>query len=71
VTFDPNYDPSEIIANAYRALEAVDERIAAARQERKAINQRIIELIESRKPIARIVSAAKPRTRHRQDVDHE
>jgi prefoldin subunit 5 len=56
-------DADAIVADASVALDAIDANIASLRATRAQIGAKVQELLEQRKPLARIVSAAQPRTR--------
>jgi hypothetical protein len=53
-----------IVAEAAEALRAIDADIARARSDKLGLNQNIADLIEQRKPLSRIVNAAKGRNGH-------
>jgi predicted DNA-binding ribbon-helix-helix protein len=53
-----------IISEAQDELRALDDRIAIARSDKLGLNQLIADLIEQRKPLSRIVNAAKGRNGH-------
>jgi hypothetical protein len=54
-------DADKIVADAERALVAIDGAIAAKRAEKAAAGAEIALLLNDRKPLARIVSAARGR----------
>jgi len=56
-----------IVAEAIEALDVIDARIAQARSDKLGLNQNIADLIEQRKPLSRIVNAAKGRNGHGTD----
>jgi hypothetical protein len=56
-----------IVAEARDELAAIDARIAQARSDKLGLNQAIADLIEQRKPLSRIVNAAKGRNGHGPD----
>jgi hypothetical protein len=56
-----------IVTEAADALADIDARIARARSDKLGLNQLIADLIEQRKPLARIVNAAKGRNGHGPD----
>jgi len=58
--------PDAIIEQARDALDAIDNQIAAMRQQKRGLGQAIAIALESRKPLARIVAAAEPRASRRQ-----
>jgi hypothetical protein len=51
----------KIVADAERALAMIDDQIEDRRRSKSALGQEIALLLEDRKPLARIVSAAKGR----------
>jgi len=57
---------TRIVSDAADALRALDERIAIARSDKLGLSQLIADLLEQRKPLARIVAAAQPRQRKAQ-----
>jgi mRNA-degrading endonuclease RelE of RelBE toxin-antitoxin system len=56
-----------IVSEAQEELEKLDARIAQARSDKLGLNQNIADLIEQRKPLSRIVNAAKGRNGHGPD----
>lgn len=52
---------AELVANAESALAMLDNQIADRRQSKADLSAEIAQLLEDRKPLARIVSAAKGR----------
>ena len=53
----------EIVADATSALAMIDDQIADRRRSKHELGVEIAQLLEQRKPLARIVAAAKPRQR--------
>jgi len=56
-----------IVGEARAELDELDARIARARSDKLGLNQLIADLIEQRKPLSRIVNAAKGRNGHGPD----
>jgi hypothetical protein len=54
--------PDAIIEQARDALEVIDTQVAAMREQKRGLGEAIAQALESRKPLARIVAAAEPRT---------
>lgn len=52
-----------LVAEALEALEGIDNTIAELRAEKKRLGANVADLIEQRKPLARIVSAARGRAK--------
>lgn len=55
------HSADEIVASAEAGLEILDRQIAQMRQQKKDIGAGIVQALEARKPLARIVSAARGR----------
>lgn len=53
----------ELVADARKELESLDTRITEARASKVEMSRLIARLIDERKPLARIVSAAKGRSK--------
>lgn len=53
----------EIVTDATSALAMIDDQIADRRRSKHELGVEIAQLLEDRKPLARIVAAAAPRTR--------
>jgi hypothetical protein len=52
----------EITREAANALTVLDRHIAQMREQKRGLGEAIAQALESRKPLARIVAAAEPRT---------
>ena len=60
-TFAPT--PERLAAQAAESLRVIDEQIDAMREQKRGLGVAIAQALESRKPLARMVAAAAPRTR--------
>lgn len=59
-----------IVRDAEAALEVLDHQIAQMREQKKGLGEAIAQTLENRKPLARIVAAAKGRkSRSNGDVE--